>query len=242
MSIFLNESTTPPPLLVNPPADLDLNLTLDDQGHTAVHWAAALARIRVLELLLNQGANGRAMNMAGESALMRAVMVTNNFDNQTFPHLLVLLSDAISLCDNRGKNVLHHIVLTSGIKGRTVAGRYYLESLITRIAKLAEEGKMSFKDVVNVQDINGDTPLNIASRLGNRNMAEMLVDVGADVTIANKAGLKPTDFGMGVSVLPSVQNVSSGGGKVVAYSKPDEPEFSFVSEATKIGQGMLFKT
>ncbi|KAJ2681576.1 transcriptional regulator swi6, partial [Coemansia spiralis] len=59
---------------------LNLDVAIDEQGHTAVHWAAALARIHVLDLLLCRGADPRRLNYDSESALVRAVQVTNNYD------------------------------------------------------------------------------------------------------------------------------------------------------------------
>jgi len=201
MAIFLNESpNTVPALLANPPADMDLNMVIDEHGHTALHWAAALARMSIVDLLLQSGANALALNRNGESALIRAVLVTNNFDNQTFPHLVRKLSDAIKLTDNQQRNVIHHIVLTAGIKGRSTAARYYLQGLLEQVARAISEGsKLTFKDLVDKQDVNGDTPLIIAARLGNKTLCDTLVDVGANAAIENKAGLRPADYGYGVA-------------------------------------------
>lgn len=55
MAMFLSDSPmTIPDILVSPhpPLDLDVNIVIDDQGHTAIHWAAALARVDILRLLI----------------------------------------------------------------------------------------------------------------------------------------------------------------------------------------------
>ena len=52
-------------------------------------------------------------------------------------------------------------------------------------------------EIVNAQDKSGDTALNIAARIGNRSIISQLLEVGADPSIANKAGLRPVDFGVG---------------------------------------------
>ena len=55
MAMFLSDSPmTIPDILVSPhpPIDLDVNIVIDDQGHTALHWAAALARVDILRLLI----------------------------------------------------------------------------------------------------------------------------------------------------------------------------------------------
>ena len=48
-----------------------------------------------------------------------------------------------------------------------------------------------------MQDKSGDTALNIAARIGNRSIIQQMLEVGADASIPNRAGLKPLDFGVG---------------------------------------------
>lgn len=195
MSIFLNHDGHKLPDLItnpNPPADLDIDLIIDDQGHTSLHWAAALARINVLQYLLKLGADPRRVNFNGESALIRAVLVTNNFDNDSFVELLSMIPNAIDITDKKGRSVLHHIALTAGIKGRLQASRYYLETLVDAMLK----GGYDLTALIDLQDKNGDTTLNIAARIGNRNLVEHLLRHGADPELPNRAGLRPVDFGL----------------------------------------------
>lgn len=195
MSIFLNDDQDPiPDLLTDPvsPPDLDINLVIDDQGHSAMHWAAALARIPVLELLVRKQVDIRRVNYNGESALIRAVLVTNNFDKQSFPILLSLLHQAIPLVDRKNRTLLHHIAITAGIRGREQSSRYYMECVLEWIARHGGD----FESIVDVQDRNGDTALTIAARVGDRYLAKVLMDVGANRDIENKVGLKADDFGV----------------------------------------------
>ncbi|KAF9401920.1 transcriptional regulator swi6 [Mortierella sp. AD011] len=158
MSIFLNdEQDQIPGMLTDPesPPDLDFNLVIDDQGHTAVHWAAALARIPVLDLLIRKQADIRRVNYNGESALVRAVLVTNNFDKQSFPHILSLLHSAIPLVDRKNRTVLHHIAVTAGIRDKagdtalTIAARVgdrYLTKILLDVGANREiENKVGLK-------------------------------------------------------------------------------------------------
>ncbi|KAF5093808.1 hypothetical protein D0Z03_002283 [Geotrichum reessii] len=182
---------------------VDLDVPIDDLQHTALHWASVLARISLVKDLIKYGANILRGNYAGETGLIRAVLVTNNSDVLSFPQLLDLLYPAIPLVDNFGRSVLHHIALTAGIKGRSDASKYYLTCLLEWIAKRGSKnknGKLSMtrfvQDVVNSQDKNGDTALNIAARVGNKNIVQQLLEIGADASIPNRAGLRPTDFGI----------------------------------------------
>ncbi|KAK1774789.1 hypothetical protein QBC45DRAFT_26045 [Copromyces sp. CBS 386.78] len=197
-----------------PPQELDS--PIDAQSHTALHWAATLSRMPLLRALINAGANPRRVNACGETALMRACTVTNSMENNTFPELLDLLGCTLDVTDDKGRTVLHHIAVTSAVKGRHYASRYYLESLLEWVVRQGsapnsqENGVGDRKgrrmgigrfmsEIVNAQDNSGDTALNVAARVGNRSIISQLLEVGADPTIPNRANLKPLDFGIGIA-------------------------------------------
>ncbi|ORX89595.1 apses-domain-containing protein [Basidiobolus meristosporus CBS 931.73] len=195
MGLFVGEDTSTLPSILtapNPPSDFDVDMIIDEHGHSALHWAAALGRISILERLLHLGANPLRKNAAGETGLIRAVLVTNNFDSQTFPTLLRFFQDAIAVSDHKHRTVFHHIVLTASIKGRLEAASYYMEVLLEWMAR----NDMKFMDVIDLQDRKGDTPLNIAARLGVRSLVRQLMDVEANVDLPNRAGVRPRDFGL----------------------------------------------
>ena len=193
----------------------DLDSPIDASSHTALHWAATLARIPLLKALIPAGANPCRVNASGETALMRASAVTNNSDQVSFPELLDVLGNTIEIRDNRGRTVLHHIAVTSAVKGRSHSSRYYLESLLEWVVRQGSGSAPNsqntnggvggprmgigrfMSEIVNAQDKSGDTALNIAARIGNRSIISQLLEVGADPSIANKAGLRPVDFGVG---------------------------------------------
>ncbi|TGZ78535.1 apses-domain-containing protein [Ascodesmis nigricans] len=194
-----------------------VDIPLDSLGNTAIHWAASLARVPLIRALISRGASIFRVNDAGETALVRGCFCTNNFDTSSFPQLLNLLHPTIAVPDKGGRTILHHIALKSGMKGRSADGRYYLHCLLEFIAK---HGATSNKpgaagstskvmnlgrfitDIVNAQDKSGDTALNIAARIGNKSIVQPLLEVGADCTIPNRAGLKPLDFGIGGEPVP----------------------------------------
>lgn len=195
---------------------MDLDAPIDASSNTALHWAATLARLSLLRTLISAGANPTRVNASGETALMRASAVTNNSEQVSFPDLLDVLGNTLDIRDKRGRTVLHHIALSSAVKGRSHSSRYYLESLLewvvrhgstpssqTTIANgtAPSTQRMSIgrfmSEIVNAQDKSGDTALGIASRVGNRSIISQLLEVGADPDIANAAGLRPSDFGVG---------------------------------------------
>ena len=68
-----------------------------------------------------------------------------------------------------------------------------MESVLEHVAR-HEQGQ--FRELVDAQDSNGDTALNIAARVGNRGLVRILIEVGADKMRPNKLGLRPGDFGV----------------------------------------------
>lgn len=197
----------------------ELDIPIDATAHTALHWAATLARTSLLRALILKGANIFRLNGGGETALIRAALTTNNLEQGSFPELLELLGPTIEIRDGRGRTVLHHIAVSSAVKGRSQACRYYLESLlefVVRQGSAPSSAQNSFhateqvaspsksinlirfmSHMVNVADMAGDTALHLAARIGNRSIIHQLLEVGAIPTIPNRAGLKPADFGIG---------------------------------------------
>lgn len=188
--------------------DFEMDVVIDEYGHTALHWASALARITTVEALVRKGANPRRANDAGETPLIRAVLVTNNHDQQSFARLLDSLHFAIPIADNNGRTVLHHIAVTAGVKGRSAAARYYLETLLEFIARGRGSVSLTYfrNHVLDAQDQYGDTALNIAARVGNKGLVESLQELNANAYMPNKFGLRAVDFDIGQqqnSVAPS---------------------------------------
>lgn len=208
----------------------ELDAPIDGQSHTALHWAATLARMQLLRALINVGASPFRVNAAGETALMRACMVTNSHDYTSFPELLDVLGGTIDVTDDRGRTVLHHIAVTSAVKGRSVASKYYLECLLEWVVRQGSGSNQSsqnvnsngvnlpakmnivrfMSEIVNAQDNSGDTALNIAARIGIRSIIHQLLEVGADPNIPNRAGLRPVDFGIGVETTDNANGDAAG--------------------------------
>lgn len=210
----------------------DLDMPIDNVSNTALHWAATLARVSLMRLLVSKGANMFRGNAAGQTPLMSAVSVNNSLDHSCFPETLEILAPLIELRDAQGRTILHHIAVTCAIKGRAASSKYYLEALLEYLvrsnighsqAALYESngnhpkpiGLMRFmQEMVNARDKAGNTALNLAARIGNRNIISQLVEVQADPSIPNHKGTRPLDFGVGSDVdadAPIVANSPSKG-------------------------------
>ncbi|KAF9693121.1 hypothetical protein EKO04_008612 [Ascochyta lentis] len=215
--LFADQSRTD---FTNHPAILhlsgaDLDMPIDNSANTALHWAATLARVSLMRLLVSKGANMFRGSASGQTPLMSAVSVNNSLDHSCFPETLEILAPLIELRDTQGRTILHHIAVTCAIKGRAASSKYYLEALLeylvrsnigaNQIPSFLENsnypkpiGLMRFmQDMVNARDKAGNTALNLAARIGNRNIISQLLEVQADPTIPNHKGTRPIDFGVG---------------------------------------------
>lgn len=188
-SIFLSDDI--PPVLEST-SDFGINLPLDELGNTALHWASALARIRVMQHLLSRGANLKQMNFAGETPLMRTVTVPNAYETGTFHTILNALLPSITSLDNRRQTVLHHAALAAGIYGRARAATYYMRHILQTV------GADIIANIINLQNDRGDTALNVAAQVGSAEIMDLLIQAGADKGTENYAGLTCSDYFEGI--------------------------------------------
>lgn len=218
---------------------IEPDVPIDDAGHTALHWAAALGKVSLVADLVGHGANCRRGNRKGESPLVRSVLVTNSSDNQTFGDLLDLLFPCLHLGDAQGRTVLHHIALTAGIPGRSEASRYYLDALLEWAVRCrgASGVKWLVDELVDAQDANGDTALNIAARLGSKRIAQQLVEIGASASLPNRAGLRPVDFGIPSQGIPSHGASNHASSQSDDGQKPSQPSSTRSSRTLQNSHG-----
>ncbi|KZP25560.1 apses-domain-containing protein [Athelia psychrophila] len=215
---------------------IDVDIILDDQGHTPLHLAASMARQHIVDSLVSSGADIHRGNYLGETALIRACLATANADAQSFNTLVAALHPSIRTNDTARKTVLHHIVSLAGVKGRAQAARYYLDQIFYWIAK---QQAGDFKSLVDLQDEHGDTALNIAARVGNRSLVRTLLDVGANRILPNKLGLRPGDFGVEVEELSGSSRAED---MVSAFrtgpSAPVQKSQDVIADITSMIQGL----
>ncbi|KAK3838541.1 MAG: hypothetical protein JOS17DRAFT_679354 [Linnemannia elongata] len=213
LEYFVTDQTTLPSILTHPPPDLDFDLIIDEEGHTPLHWAVAMARIKIVKLLVQHGADIYRVNNQGQTALMRSVLFANNFDMKTFASLLEILQKTIFTIDKNDQTVFHHVAATAGMRGKVHASRYYMECLLDKLALHPSE----LASIINVQDVAGDTALIIAARIGNKKVVRLLLEAGADSKIRNKSGRNADEF------LQEAENQASGSSSTLLPSLQPPP-------------------
>ncbi|KAF8631274.1 hypothetical protein AX15_002600 [Amanita polypyramis BW_CC] len=190
LEYFISDTNQIPPLLISPPTNFDPNMPIDDDGHTPLHWACAMGRIRVVKLLLTAGADTYRVNKSGQTALMRSVMFANNYDVRKFPELYELLHRSTLNVDTLNRTVFHHVVDVAMSKGKTHAARYYMETILNRLSDYPKE----LADVINFQDEDGETALTLAARCRSKRLVKLLIDHGGDPKIMNNDGKSAEDY------------------------------------------------
>ncbi|ORX61521.1 apses-domain-containing protein [Hesseltinella vesiculosa] len=227
MSIFLSDDTSNLNDILRQGSNLNLDMILDEQGNTALHWAASLARIDTIEQLILHGANVSQCNYAGETPLMRTVAATNSFDRDCFRKIAKLLEPSLCVKDKNQRSVLHHTSLTAGIQGRINAALYYMHNLLHAVQTASPS--INTKALLDAQDVQGDTALNIAARLNCDRMTELLVEAGADPNLDNNLGLNSKSYvsenedgsqtPMDVDVKPDVSSSSTANDTTTQLNK-----------------------
>lgn len=190
LDYFVLETSPIPTFLNDPPPDFDPNVVIDDDGHTALHWACAMGRIKIIKLLLACGADIFRANNAGQTALMRAVMFTNNHDLRTFPELFDSFSGSVINIDRNDRTVFHYVIDIALTKGKVPAARFYLETILSRLAEYPKE----LVDILNFQDEDGETALTLAARCRSKKLVKILLDHGANPKTANRDGKSAEDY------------------------------------------------
>lgn len=160
----------PPP---QPPANFQVDRSIDDSGNTALHWACAMGDLEIVKDLMRRGADMRAMSIHEETPLVRAVLFTNNYEKRTFPALMDLLLDTISFRDWFGATLFHHIAQTTKSKGKWKSSRYYCEVALEKLGSTFSPEEVDL--LLSCQDSNGDAAVLVAARNGVFRLVDLLL-------------------------------------------------------------------
>jgi len=148
-----------------------LNTTPDllEWGWTPLHWAADAARIELVQLLLEHGADANVRDRYGATPLFNATEHTSEL-------VLVLLNAGadINSQDDAGKTPLHQIAEDDDQK----QAEFFIEHGAN----------------VGAKDCNGQTPLHVAAAYGSCDVTKVLISNGAVVNERDKTGRTPLHY------------------------------------------------
>lgn len=169
IQFFASDSTKIPQTLLHPPSDFDFNEPIDEEGHTPLHWAASMASVPLIELLLDNGADPLAPNATGLNAVSRAIFFNNSFQKRNFDLIAGLMKSCLYTPDKSGRTPLHY--LCEGTRSKLDTAEYYLRSMLEQ---LTQGNKDLLKIVVKHADVNGDTALQLCYKAGNSALVDIL--------------------------------------------------------------------
>jgi transcription factor MBP1 len=175
-----------------PPPTIDLDRPIDEKGHAAMHWAAAMGDVGVVRELIARGAHSDNLSNNLETPLMRAVMFTNNFDKETMPHMVKIFQSTVHRTDWFGSTVFHHIAATTSSSNKYVCARWYLDCIINKLSETWIPDEVT--RLLNAQDKNGDTAIMIAARNGARKCVRSLLGRNVVADIPNQKGETADDL------------------------------------------------
>lgn len=215
-----------------------LDIPLDSQGKTALHYAATLAS-NLVEVFIELGLSSpiRGDN-EGESPLISVVLVTNAMEKGNFVAMLDnWLWPNLWLFDNKRKSILHHLILQATKNHR--ASKYYLMKTVNWLVQNASKEKnlQSFcTKVVNAQESElGNTALHLAGEHELKWFIFVLLELKADPQVANKVGVKPAQLESVKEIMQLRENYSEHKDSVAATKalleslgvSSDEDEYFF---------------
>lgn len=178
-----------PPL---PPEGFQINRAIEDQGHTALHWAAAMGDVETSRMFIARGARIDTKNLRGETPLIRSVHFTNNYEKETMSKLVDILQDTLLNRDSFGATVLHHVAMTTKSSSRKKSARHYLNVLLTKLIDILPPQR--FAHFLDTRDQYGDTAVHILARYSARKCVRIFLGRGANIDIPNSKAETASDI------------------------------------------------
>ncbi|CAR26185.1 hypothetical protein ZYGR_0E01690 [Zygosaccharomyces rouxii] len=172
-----------PPQMYHPPSNFDINFEIDDQGHTPLHWATAMANVPLIKLLIALNANALQCNLRGFNCITKSAFYNNCYKADTFSEIVSILRICLITPDNNGRLPLHYLVELSVNKSKDpVVINFYLDTIIHN---LGQEDYTLLRMCLNFQDNMGNTVLHLAALNLNLELCNKLCYLGSSMDITN---------------------------------------------------------
>ena len=179
--------------------------SVGSERSNCIAFASTLASLNLVSSFIELGLNSPIRgNNAGESPLISCIQVTNSMEKGNFTKILSnWLYPDIWLLDKRKRTVFHHLTLQID---KNDSFRFYTTKILEYIISDNNQNLLDFRaNILNAQDEDGNTALHLAIEKDSKWFIKVLVDLGADTSISNKRGTKPSDFEI-IRDLGSIEN------------------------------------
>ena len=189
LKFFSEDSADIPYFVQNPPSDFNINEPIDDEGHTPLHWAASIGNYEMIHILMSKGANPLIVNNFGLNPLSKLISFNNCYELRNFDKVLNDLELCLINTDINGRTPLHYLCQFAKVKSKFESLQSYLNSILAKLQVLTNQSQTRLvnlmKNVLNHQDVRGDTCLHIAIKSGCTPFVQPLLKYGAKDDIEN---------------------------------------------------------
>lgn len=189
LKFFSEDSADIPYFVHNPPSDFNINEPIDDEGHTPLHWAASIGNYEMIHILMSKGANPLIVNNFGLNPLSKLISFNNCYELRNFDKVLNDLELCLINTDINGRTPLHYLCQFAKVKSKFDSLQSYLNSILTKLQILTDQSQTRqvnlMKNVLNHQDVRGDTCLHIAIKSGCISFVQTLLKYGTRDDIEN---------------------------------------------------------
>ncbi|CAI5758842.1 unnamed protein product [Candida verbasci] len=189
LKFFSADNAEVPYFIHYPPADFKINEPIDDEGHSPLHWAASIGNYNMIHLLISKGAHQLVVNNNGLNPLSKLLSFTNCFELKNFPKVLNELENCLINTDINGRTPLHYLCSYAKSAKRYESIKYYLQIILAKLTVLSHQNQSRqidlMKNVLNHQDIHGDTCLHLAIKSGLVKIVKTLLEYGARDDLEN---------------------------------------------------------
>lgn len=181
-----------PSQMYHPPPNLDINFLIDDQGHTPLHWATAMANIPLIKLLIALNANALQCNSKGFNCITKSVFYNNCFKANSFAEIVSLMRICLITPDSNGRLPLHYLVELSVNKSKDpMVINSYMDTIIQN---LGQDDYTLLRMCLNFQDNLGNTILHLAALNLNLELCNKLCCLGSSMDITNYENETPASI------------------------------------------------
>ncbi|KAI8996905.1 hypothetical protein BDB01DRAFT_845614 [Pilobolus umbonatus] len=188
-------------LLLRPPTDFDINGAIDEEGNTALHYAASMGRISIMQIMFDNHVDIAKLNNKGQTALIRSVLSSDSYQAGIFHTMLILLESTIMIADKENRTLFHYIAIMMRSEEMEGAGKYYAQCILEKLS----DSPAQLLLLLNKQDARNETALSIALKTGNKELVRLFVTAGASTEYIQDSFRRITN----VAVLCSTTNYSS---------------------------------
>jgi ankyrin repeat protein len=207
--------------------DFDVDST-NEQGLTALHFAAMYGKLYAVEILLEKEASVNARTNNKETPLNLAVhnkheQIANLLKESTFKYNLSDRKESVKKAEHFTKKGTSHDDFERNNKFPLHSAAYYgdvktIESLIDKRA------------IVDSVSDDHQTPLHIAAFKGNVNAARLLITKGASVDALSYGKETPLHLAAKSGNLPTVELLITEGASVDALNIADQTPLHYAAE------------